>query len=362
MVARIGCFIGPAPLATVVRVIEGFTWEDAERTVRFGRGALATAAELLGDGYALLTTERAAGAAPDVVSAAASVHHVAPGRVDELSAALLDEVPEDAELIVALGGGRVIDAAKAVAAARSGRARVGAIPTTLSAAEMTGNHRLPAGAPQGTRPVRPALVLNDPALCASQPDAELAASAANSLAHAAEGAVSAHASALPRLAAGEAVRLTAIAYGVDPAPAPGGATGGAGALDGPSPDDGRDALALAALLSGATIDSTRYGLHHVASQTLARLGGATPAGANAAMLPHTAAALRRRAGDRMLPGVEALARVLARRAGAERLSELGVERDALARCADAAAERADLGNTPPRAARDELLRLYEAAW
>jgi len=343
-------------------VIEGFTWHDAERTVRFGRGAIATAAELFGEGYALLTTERAAGDAPEVVSAAASVHHVAPGRVDEQSAALLAEVPDGASLIVALGGGRVIDTAKAVAAARGGRPRVGAVPTTLSAAEMTRSHRLPAGAPAGTRPVRPALVLNDPALCASQPDADLAASAANSLAHAAEGAVSVRASVVPRLAAGEAVRLTAIAYGVEAAAAPGGGVAGAGPLDGPSPEDGRDALALAALLSGATIDSAGYGLHHVVSQTLARLGGATHAGANAALLPHTAAALRRRAGDRMLPGVEEIARLLARRAGTERLSDLGVDRDVLRRCAEAAADRGDLDNTPPRAGRDELLRLYEAAW
>lgn len=75
-------------------MIESFTWRDAERTVRFGRGTLATARELFGEGYALLTTARAARDAPDVVAAAASVHHVAPGRVDELSAALLGELPQ----------------------------------------------------------------------------------------------------------------------------------------------------------------------------------------------------------------------------------------------------------------------------
>ena len=74
----------------------------------------------------------------------------------------------------------VIDTAKALAAV-TGRGAA-AIPTTLSAAEMTKVHRLPAGA-KATGVVRPRVVINDPALSASQPDAELAASAANSGGH-----------------------------------------------------------------------------------------------------------------------------------------------------------------------------------
>ena len=45
--------------------------------------------------------------------------------------------------LVAFGGGRVIDTAKAIAAVRG--ARVAAIPTTLSGAEMTVIHKLPDG-------------------------------------------------------------------------------------------------------------------------------------------------------------------------------------------------------------------------
>jgi len=37
-----------------------FRWQDGERLVRFGRGALDDAADLLGEGYTLLTTPRAA--------------------------------------------------------------------------------------------------------------------------------------------------------------------------------------------------------------------------------------------------------------------------------------------------------------
>ncbi|HEX8121456.1 MAG TPA: iron-containing alcohol dehydrogenase [Solirubrobacteraceae bacterium] len=317
----------------------GFTWRDGERTIRFGRGSIDDAAELLGGPYALLTTARGEAAAPSVVDRADSVHHVAPGLVDELSAALLDEVP-DGELLVALGGGRVIDTAKAVAGGRGGRPRVAAIPTTLSAAEMTRIHRLPKDL-EGAVWVRPAIVLNDPALCASQPEDHLAASAANSLGHAVEAPLTAQASPVPSLAAREAVRLTEAAYA------------------GGEPD--RDALALAALLSGYAIDANHYGLHHVLSQTLVRVGGAGHGPANAAMLPHTIGALGER-GD--VPQTAAdLARDLARRAGAERLRDLGVDRDAVDRCADAAAQReADLARTPPAATRDEIRALYEAAW
>jgi alcohol dehydrogenase class IV len=318
-----------------------FTWRDGERTIRFGRGSVGTAPELLGDGYALLTTARGEAAAPALVEAAGSVHHVGPGFVDELSAGLLGSVP-DGVMLVALGGGRVVDTAKAIAGGRGGAQPVAAIPTTLSAAEMNAVHRLPAGAGDGARNVRPAVVINDPALSASQPEDELAASAANSLAHAAEGAVTDLASPVPRMAAAESVRLTEAAFS--------------------RPAVDRDALALAALLSGYTIGSTHYGLHHVLSQTLVRLAGAVHAQANAAMLPHTLEALQQRAGYRMIPGVQAIAADLAARAGAQRLRDLGVERDSLAACADAAVKRPDLARTPPAADRDEILGLYEAAW
>src|SRR4051794_39839569 len=104
-----------------------FTWQDGERRIRFGRGVIADAPELLGDPYILLTTQRAEAMAPDVVERAERVLHVPSGLVDELAADLHDEVG-DASLIVALGGGRVIDTAKALAGCREG-ARAAAIPT-----------------------------------------------------------------------------------------------------------------------------------------------------------------------------------------------------------------------------------------
>ena len=249
-------------------VTRDFTWRDGERIVRFGRGALAEAPDLLGDGYVLLTTPRAAASAPAVVDGAAAVHHVPAGRVDEVAGDLHDAVAGD--LLVALGGGRVVDVAKALAAARG--AGAAAIPTTLSAAEMTRGHRHARGVDPATPRVRPRVVLNDPALSASQPAGELAASAANALGHAIEGTLTPRASPVPVLAAREAARLLAH-------------------------EDDRDALALGALLSGYVIDSTGYGLHHVLAQTLARFAGVWHGPANAAMLPHTTVALRERAPD-----------------------------------------------------------------
>jgi alcohol dehydrogenase class IV len=341
-------------------VIGDFTWHDGERLVRFGRGALGDAADLLGEGYVLLTTERAAGSAPDVVARSGTVRFVPKGRVDEVAGDLLEQLggpaagaPDErpattpgeatSELYVGLGGGHVVDVAKALAAARG--ADAAAIPTTLSAAEMTGGHRHARGVAPSTRRVRPRLVLNDPALSASQPDHDLAASAANALGHAIEGPLTPRAAPVPVLTAHEAARLLAL-------------------------DHERDALALGALLAGCVIDSTGYGLHHVLAQTLARSAGVWHGHANAAMLPHTTAALRRRSPDALAAldraagiEMETLARRFAQRAGAQQLRDLGVSEEALETCVRAVLERArDLGGTPPPADESEVRALYEAAW
>ena len=144
--------------------------------------------------------------------------------------------------------------------------------------------------------------------------------------------------------------------------------------DVPSYDDLPDeadaeALALGALLAGYVIDSTGYGLHHVLSQTLVRLAGASHGKANAVLLCHTIGALAWRFPERIGALGIALeddpADVAARMCGlvgATRLRDIGVEREALAECATAAAERPELDLTPPRADRAELLALYEGAW
>jgi alcohol dehydrogenase len=328
---------------------DGFTWRDGERTVVFGRGAIARAEDHLGRDYVLLTTPRAEASAPAVVAAAADVVHVGAGNVYDLAGDLLASLPQDGASValVALGGGRVIDTAKALGAA-TGRP-VAAIPTTLSAAEMTWVHQ-PARGAEDAGHARPSLVLNDPELSASQPPEELAASAANALAHAVEAPLTTGASPVPTLAAHEAARLI-------------GASGAEGE------DADRDALALAALLSGYAIDGAWYGLSHVCSQTLRAVGGTGHGQANAVVLPHTSAALRRRFPDGLAAlddacgrPVEELASALAARAGASRIRDLGVDEAALERCAEAAASRDELDHTPPRADQDEILGIYRAAW
>jgi alcohol dehydrogenase class IV len=300
----------------------------------------------------LLSTPRAADSAPLVVQGAGVVLEVAAGHVDELAAQLRPRVA--GELLVALGGGRVVDVAKALAAADPPR-RVAAIPTTLSGAEMTAVHRHAAGV-AGERPrVRPAIVVNDPALSASQPIAELAASAANALGHAAEGPLTPLASPVPALAAMEATRLIV------------GALPGVGAAPGAEPD--RDALALGALLAGYVIGSTGYGLHHVLAQTLVRFAGISHGTANAVMLPHSLPALSRRSpvalerfGEAMGGDPALVAARVCALSGVTRLRDAGVSVETLDLCAAEAAGRPELSLTPRAAQEAELRELYGAAW
>jgi len=328
-----------------------FDWRDGERLIRFGRGAAAQAvAALGGPGYLLLTTPRAGAVLPAVAEAAAGVRHVPAGAVPELAAEALEWArgggppPQDAR-IVALGGGRVIDVAKAVAAALGDGARAMAIPTTLSGAEMTRGHRHAGGVAEDTPRVRCSVVVCDPALAASQPTEELAASALNALAHAVEAPCTVAANPVATLAAREAAQLLA------------------GGFEDPSDPD-RDALALGALLAGYALGSTGFGLHHVMAQTLVRHGPVGHGQANAVLLPHTAEALRRRCGSELAafePDPVRTALRIRGFAGATRLGELGVAEADLDALVEAAAARRELDATPPRLSREELRSIYAAA-
>src|SRR4051795_788868 len=311
-----------------------FRWVDGERTIIFGRGAIADAVEALGgSGYTLLTTARAKDAAPGVVAGADALHIVPAGHVDELAADLLHV---QGERIVALGGGRVIDTAKAIVAAH-GSGHAMAVPTTLSGAEMTGVHRHARGVDESTPRVRCAVVVFDPALAASQPVPELAASSLNALGHAVEGPCTVQANPVATLAGQEAARLLGQAWS--------------------SPEPDRDALALGALLAGYALDSTALGLHHVLAQTLVRMAGIGHGAANAAMLPHTIGALARRFPDTIAAFGEDVVEIAVQiraRTGASGLRDLGVDPGVLPRCADAAAARPQLATTPPAADRAEI--------
>jgi alcohol dehydrogenase class IV len=336
-------------------VSAGFTWRDGERLIRFGEGVAGEAARLVEEsgfgGYALLSTERALKhAPPGLTEGAKAVLEVPAGRVDEIAAALRPDAGD--RPLVALGGGRVIDVAKASAGAGEG-GRCAAIPTTLSGAPMTPFHRTPAGV-EGARWVRPALVVADPELMASQPQAQLAASAMNALAHAMESLYTLLANPVSELAALRAASLIAEAL--------------------PVPEPTRSDLALASVLAGYAVGSTGLAVHHAVCQTVVRVAGTPHAETNAVMLPHFARLMADRApaelgrlaqamGDQAGDPAAAAGLIskLAARSGHTRLSTLGVTEEELPQIADAVQGHRGLEATPDPPSRDELLEVLRAA-
>jgi alcohol dehydrogenase class IV len=331
-----------------------FTWRDAERTTVFRAGALADSPEILASGiwerFELLTTTRAMGAAPvELAERASVVHQVEPGEVPYVAAAMVESVRNPT--LVALGGGRVIDSAKAIAAVRGGR--VCAIPTTLSGAEMTSIHRLPAGRERDApHRVRPSLVIADPFEMTTLDDGRLRASAMNALAHGAESLYVPLANPVASLAALRGAELIATA------------------LDRRPGERDRSALALGSILCAYAMDATGYAMHHVVCQTLVRVAGTPHAETNATMLPRTMEAMRRRAPE----AVASLARALGAEAGelrrrieslaggAGRLRDLGASADRLESARHAMLQRPELQNTPEPPGPEELRRLLEEAW
>ncbi|HWB69333.1 MAG TPA: iron-containing alcohol dehydrogenase, partial [Solirubrobacterales bacterium] len=261
---------------------ESFIWRDAGRAVVFGRGGVAQAPELLRKNglhsFELLSTARALPEIEALAEAAEAVREVAPGAVPETSAALLDRA--GGATLVAYGGGRVIDTAKAVASITG--AGVVALPTTMSGAEMTGIHRLPAGAEERSRGlVRPQLVIADPEAMTSQPEPTLRASSMNALAHGADSLYTPFANPVSRMTALRGARLIALA------------------LDQAPPERERASLALGSVLCGYAIDSGMFAIHHVICQTLVRVCGAPHGFANAAILPRAMAYMAPRAPEQM---------------------------------------------------------------
>ncbi len=325
-----------------------FVHEEPGRRIVFGPGATRTGLELAGNGYLLLTTERALAALPEAAKGAAVVEHVPPGRVDEVAGELLARLGADtSSVIVALGGGRVIDTAKALAGASQVETVI-AIPTSLSAAEMTGFHRPAAGAPSGSRFVCPAVVANDPALSASQPRADLAASTANSVAHALAAATTPRATPISASGARTAIECLDAGWQAD------------------EPD--RPVLALGALMAGWSVGLSGLGLHHLLAQTVVRERGIAHAYGNLALLPATVEWLESDDGD-VVAWLEAgrgrrlreLVTRLRTAAGIDGLATLGVSGSDLEPVIDAAMARADLQYLAPQLDRAGVERYYRRA-
>ncbi|HEX8649163.1 MAG TPA: iron-containing alcohol dehydrogenase [Thermoleophilaceae bacterium] len=333
-----------------------FTFRDGERTVRFGPRSLDP---IPFDSFVLLTTARAEAQWPELSEVAAASLHVPAGPVPEAAAAVRQHI--GGRPMVALGGGRVIDAAKAVAGADS--LAIAAVPTTLSGAPMTAIHRMPAGV-ETWNLVRPSLVLADPELMASQEPQARAASAMNALAHAAEALYGPMANPIAELVAMRAAEH--LARGLD--------LGADGDGNGGDEDKIRKELALGSILAGFAVGSAGFALHHLLGQTLVRVTGVSHAGAYAVLLPFTLEAMLERAtpaitklgealglGTRNPAAVPARVAELGALAGPRRLGELGMREDQIDAVVAAALERPDLANTPHPPDAEELRALLKDA-
>lgn len=331
-----------------------FVWRDAGRVVVFRDSGLHDAPQLLAEHgfepFELLSSARHLSAAGQLADAAAAVHEVPTGAVPEAAGDLLDVVAAPRRL-VALGGGRIIDTAKAVASVTG--AQVAAIPTTMSGAEMTGIHRLPAGAESRvTAMVRPSLAIVEPSLMTSAPEPELRTSSMNALAHGADSLYTPFANPVSQMTALRGAELIASSLDQDPA------------------ERDRDSLALGSLLCGYAIDSGAFAIHHVICQTLVRICGCPHAGTNAAILPRALAYVAPRAPDNLGPLASVLQtepdsieeRVLQLGGDPPGLGQIGAERDKLDQALDSMLLRPELAFTPEPLDRDELRRLIESAW
>jgi alcohol dehydrogenase class IV len=332
---------------------EWIEYSDDRRTMLVYGGPITEPVQALArqgwEDFGLLSTERALVDAPQLRAAAQGTHEVAAGAVDRAAAELVDGA--GADRLVALGGGRVIDSAKAVASVTG--ADVAAIPTTLSGAPITGFHRLPAGRePEVSGFVRPSLVIAYADAMTSAPEPQLRATAMNALAHGADSLYTPLADPISRATALRGAELIARA------------------LDQPPEQRDRGSLALGALLCAIAVDRAGFALHHVLGQTTVRVLGIPHAETYAALLPHTTEAMRQRAPEQVETLAEALRtdpdglrERIDELAGHRRLGEVGADHDRIDEVVDGAMARPELQQmTPGEVERADLEGILAAAW
>jgi maleylacetate reductase len=320
--------------------VRDFTWVDGDRLIRFGEIGDEEALGLL-EGRALLPFVLLVGGNrwldrfPALEASAAGVFRVPHGAVPPAAAAVRKEIWYGfaGHSIIALGGGRVIDSAKAIAGA-DGLA-CAAIPTTLSGAEMTPFHRMPEGVAEW-KMTRPGTVLAIPSLMASLPVPELAASAMNALAHAVEALYVPNTNPVIEAVALRAAEL--LARGLERGP-------------------DREPLARGALLAGYASGQAGFAVHHAVCQTIVRVAETPHAQTNAVMLPHFVRMMEPRAPEAISSlgaaldvsgpnGVVKRVAELAERSEVTRLGQLGLDEVAIEQVLHEAVGHPALSNTP----------------
>ncbi|MFL5929615.1 MAG: iron-containing alcohol dehydrogenase [Gaiellaceae bacterium] len=266
------------------------------------------------------------------------------------------EVPDDADGILAIGGGSAIDTAK-FASAESNKP-VLHVPTTYSGAEWTTFYgirspdRVIRGGGGGARPVA---IVYDVELTLDLPPAATAGTAMNALAHCAEALY-----VRGRTDEGDAEALA-------------GARPIAGALPrvlaAPHDRAAREELLRGAAHAGHALGLAGLALAHAMAQALGGRYGLPHGAMNALCLPPALQFNRSlvpdevaRFGDAIGGDAVTKTRELALLGGFESLRAFGVPRDALNEVAEAAAQRAGNLNNPRPATAAEIAELLSRIW
>lgn len=266
------------------------------------------------------------------------------------------EVPEDADGILALGGGSAIDTAKA-ASAQSGLPLV-SVPTTYSGAEWTtffgvrSPDRRMQGGGAGARPVG---IVYDVGLTAALPLPETAGTAMNALAHCAEALY-----VQGRSAEGDEAALTGARLIAASLPR---------VLAAPDDRAAREELLRGAAEAGRALGLAGLGLAHAMAQALGGAYGISHGAMNALCLPPALAFNDRLAPEAVERFGEAIGadpvegtRALALLGGFDQLRDFGVPREDLPMLAAATASRGGNLANPRPASAAEIESLLASIW
>jgi maleylacetate reductase len=322
--------------------------------VRWGLGELAGLLSEVGVARAVLvTSERWRELDLPVDGAFYGVRPHSPRNTIEAAVTAAD----DADGLLALGGGSAIDTAKAVSA-ETGLPLV-SIPTTYSGAEWTpffGVRDEERGLKSGGAGAHPVGIVYEPELTLDLPPPETGGTALNALAHCAEALYvdgrnpGADAKAL------EGARLISLSLPL--------------VLADGHYEDGRKRLLEGAMHAGAALAGAGLGLGHAMAQALGGRYGLPHGALNAICLPPALRFNLEVAGEEILRFGEAMGRddavarveELARLSGFTLLRHLGVPKDELGEVAEAAARRGGAKANPRHAAAADIEQLLLSVW